>query len=245
MNSGIYTGYSGLKAQSDALEILANNLANLNTTGFKEDKAFSTYINQSLEASQNPADLNTTINQVIQTRSSLNMESGSLNATSRDLDVAIAGSGFFVVETPRGIRYTRNGSLDLNAQSVLTTADGNPVLGANGRAITLGPGKIRIGEDGNVSLDGVEVDRLKVVAFDNVSTLEKEGKSLFISKNGREAEKSSDAKIKSGYLEQSNVNPISSMVRMVEIMRHFEAIQKSINLVMNDINAKAIEKLGR
>jgi flagellar basal-body rod protein FlgF len=244
MNSGIYTGYSGLRAQSDALDILANNLANLNTTGFKEEKAFYTYINQSLAASQNSGDLNTAINQSIQTRSALNVEAGSLNATNRDLDVAIAGNGFLAVETPRGIRYTRNGSLDMNAQSVLTTADGYPVLGANGSAITLGPGKIGIGEEGDVTLDGVHVDRLKIAAFDDVSVLEKEGNSLFISQKGQEAEKSSDAKIKSGYLEQSNVNPVSSIVRMVEIMRHFEAIQKSINLIMNDINSKAIEKLG-
>jgi flagellar basal-body rod protein FlgF len=245
MNSGIYTGYSGLRAQSDALEIMANNLANLNTTGFKEDNAFSTYINQSLADSQNPADLNAAINQQIQTRSALNTAEGSLNATNHELDIAIAGNGFLAVETPRGIRYTRNGSLDLNAQSVLTTADGYPVLGANGRAITLGPGKIRIGEDGDVTLDGVAVDRLKVVAFDDISTLEKEGNSLFIAKRGQESEKSSDAKIKSGFLEQSNVNPVTSMVRMVEILRHFEAIQKSINLIMNDINSKAIDKLGR
>jgi flagellar basal-body rod protein FlgF len=245
MNSGIYTAYSGLRAQSDALEIMANNLANLNTTGFKEDKAFYTYINQSLAASQNSGDLNATINRSIQASSSLNIEAGSLNATNRELDIAIAGNGFLTVQTPHGIRYTRNGSLNLNAQSVLTTADGHPVLSANGSAITLGPGKIGIGEEGDVTLDGVQVDHLKIVAFDDVSMLEKEGNALFVSKKGQEAEKSSDAKIKSGYLEQSNVNPVSSMVRMVDIMRNFEAIQKCINLVMNDINSKAIERLGR
>jgi flagellar basal-body rod protein FlgF len=245
MDSGIYTGFSGLKAHSDALEILANNLANLNTTGFKEDKAFYTYINQSLAASPNSGDLNTTVNQTIKTQSFLNAQEGSLNATNRPLDVAIAGNGFLAVQTPHGIRYTRNGSLELNAQSVLTTADGYPVLGAGGRTITLGPGKIGIGEDGAVALDGAEVDHLKVVAFDDVSVLEKEGNSLFLSKKGQDAEKRSDATIKSGYLEQSNVNPVTSIVGMVNIMRHFEAIQKSLNLIMNDINSKAIERLGR
>jgi flagellar basal-body rod protein FlgF len=190
MNSGIYTAYSGLRAQSEALEIMANNLANLNTTGFKEEKAFYTYINQSLGASQDAADLNTAINQSIQTRSALNTEAGSLSATHREMDVAIEGNGFLAVETPRGIRYTRNGSLNLNAQAVLTTSEGYPVLGANGSAITLGPGKIHIGEEGDVSLDGTQVDRLKVVTFDDFSALEKEGNSLFISKKGRDSEKS-------------------------------------------------------
>jgi flagellar basal-body rod protein FlgF len=245
MNSGIYTAYSGLRAQSDALEILANNLANMNTTGFKEQTAFYTYLNQSSDSPQNGADLNAVVNQSVQTQSTLNGEGGSLSATERELDIAIAGDGFLTVQTPRGVRYTRNGSLNLNAQFVLTTSEGFPVLGTSGRPITLGPGKVLIGESGDVFLDGVQIDRLKVSAFNDLSVLAKEGNSLFKSTAGQSAERASDAKIKSGYLEQSNVNPVSSIVRMVEILRHFEAIQKSIQLVMNDINAKAIDKLGR
>jgi flagellar basal-body rod protein FlgF len=245
MDSGIYTAYSGLRAQLDALEVLANNLANINTTGFKEQQAFYTYLNQSADASQKSGDFNTAINQMVQTRSGLNGEEGSLTSTSRELDIAIEGNGFLVIQTPRGIRYTRNGSLNLNAQSVLTTSEGLPVLGTSGRKITLGTGKIRIGEAGDVFLDDVLIDRLQVTAFSDLSMLEKEGNSLFISRTGESSGKSSDAKIKSGYLEQSNVNPVSSIVRMVEILRHFEAIQKSIHLVMNEMNPKAIEKLGR
>jgi len=245
MDSGIYTAYSGLRAQSDALEVLANNLANINTTGFKEQQAFYTYLNQSADASQKPDDFNAVINQMVQTRSALNGEEGSLTATNRELDIAIAGDGFLVIQTPRGVRYTRNGSLDLNAQYVLTTSEGFPVLGTSGRTITLGPGKIRIGETGDVFLDGEQIDRLKVTAFSDLSVLEKEGNSLFKSRTDKISGKSSDAKIKSGFLEQSNVNPVSSIVRMVEILRHFEAIQKSIHLVMNEINPKAIDKLGR
>lgn len=245
MDSGIYTACSGLRAQSDALEILANNLANVNTTGFKEEKAFYTYLNQSADASQGSADFNTVINQSVQTRSALNAEEGSLSATNRELDIAIAGDGFLVIQTPNGARYTRNGSLNLNAKSVLTTSEGFPVLGESGRPITLGPGKIRIGESGDVFLDDVQVDRLKVTAFNDLSVLEKEGNSLFKSRAGQDSGKSSNATIKSGYLEQSNVNPVSSIVHMVEIMRNFEAIQKSINLEMNDMDPKAIDKLGR
>jgi flagellar basal-body rod protein FlgG len=245
MNSGIYTAYSGLKAQSDALEVLSNNLANINTTAFKEENAFYTYLKESEGDAQQPADLNSTINQSIRIGTSVNSEIGSMNATSRDLDVAIEGKGFLVVNTPRGARYTRNGSLNLNAQSVLVASDGSPLIGVSGKPITLGPGKISIGEAGEVFLDKNQIDQLKVVSFDNLSALKKEGNSLFVSSGDRSLEKNSDAKIKSGYLEQSNVNPVSSMVRMVEIMRHFEAIQKGINLIMNDINTKAIEKLGR
>jgi flagellar basal-body rod protein FlgG len=234
-----------LRAQSDALEVLANNLANINTTGFKEQKAFYTYLQQSAERAQGTADFNSVINRSVITQSSVNLESGSLSETNRDLDIAIAGDGFLAIQTPRGVRYTRNGSLELNDQSVLTTSEGYPVLGASGRTITLGQGKIRIGESGDVFLEGVQVDRLKVTSFGDLTALEKEGSSLFKITGGQNSEKVSDAKIKSGFLEQSNVNPVSSIVRMVEINRNFEALQKSISLVMNEMNAKAIDKLGR
>jgi len=245
MNSGVYTAYSGMKAQLDALEILANNLANLNTTAFKEEEAFFTYLNQSLDAFQGSDDFSATVNRSVLAQGALNGAEGSLTSTNRELDIAIAGNGFLVVETPRGVRYTRNGSLHLNAQSVLTTSDGYPVLGANSRAITLGPGKIQIGEDGVISLDDTQVNRLKLVAFDDLSKLSREGSSLFMSPSNQDAEKISNAAIKSGYLEQSNVNAVSSIVRMVNILRQFEAIQKTINLEMNDMNTKAIDKLGR
>lgn len=245
MNSGIYTGYSGLKAQSDALELLSNNLANINTTAFKEENAFYTYLQQAPGGSGQTADLNSTINQTIRIGTAVNQQGGALTATARELDIAIEGNGFLVVNTPRGIRYTRNGSLNVNPKSELVASDGSPVLGVSGKPITIGPGKISISEKGEIFLGKNQLDQLKIVSFDDLSALKKEGNSLFVSRSDRSLEKSSDAKIKSGYLEQSNVNPVSSIVRMVEILRHFEAIQKSINLVMNDINTKAIEKLGR
>jgi flagellar basal-body rod protein FlgF len=242
VNSGIYTAYSGLKAQVDALDLLANNLANLNTPGFKEEMAFFTVLNAAGEIPQ--AELNSTVNRSVMTRGTVNPTEGSLNPTNRDLDIAIEGQGFLVVQTPHGIRYTRNGSLKLDGHGVLTTMEGAPVLGTEGRPITLGPGKISIGEDGTVAWNEALAGRLKVITFDDFTKLEKEGSSLLVSRAGREQEKNADAKIKSGYLEQANVNAVSSVVRMVEIMRRFEAIQKSI-VVMNDINSKSIEKLGR
>jgi flagellar basal-body rod protein FlgF len=245
VNSGIYTAYSGLQAQVDALDILANNLANLNTKGFKEERAFFALLNQSMDAPQGMSELNSTINNSLMTRSALNATEGSMSSTYRDLDIAIEGNGFLVVETPRGIRYTRNGSLNINAQGVLTVSDGSKVLGSNGRPITLGTGKVHINESGEIYLNDIRADRLKVVNFADFSVLEKEGSSLFVSQAGRESEVDSNAKIKAGYLEESNVNPVSSVVRMVSILRHFEAIQKSVNLIMNDINTKSIEKLGR
>jgi flagellar basal-body rod protein FlgF len=246
VNSGLYTAFSGMQAQLDALEVLANNLANMNTAGFKEEKTFFTFLNQSLDSSPGLEELTRTVNRSVLAHGTMNPAVGSLNATHRNLDVAIEGAGFLAVQTPGGTRYTRNGNLQVNAQSVLVTSEGFPVLDAeNSRPITLGPGTKFINEDGLVSLDDAAVARLKVVAFDDLSMLEREGHSLFASRSGAETEKQSDAKIRSGYLEQSNVNPIECVTQMVGILRHFEAIQKSIHLLMNDINSKAIDKLGR
>jgi flagellar basal-body rod protein FlgF len=229
----------------DALDILANNLANLNTPGFKEEMAFFSLLNPAAESAASAGDLGSIINRSIKTESALNSMDGSVNQTNRNLDVAIEGNGFLTVQTARGIRYTRNGNLQLNSQNLLVASDGSPLLGTKDRPITLGPGDITISEEGIVSLDGVEVDRLKVVAFDDLSNLAKEGNSLLMLQNGKSEGKISNAKIKSGYLEQSNVNAVSSIVRMVGIMRQFEAIQKTVNLVMNEMNTKSIEKLGR
>jgi flagellar basal-body rod protein FlgF len=245
VNNGIYTAYSGMQAQLDALDILANNLANLNTAGFKEENAFFTVLNQSLNESQGSENLNQTINQAVQALPALNAAEGSITPTGRDLDIAIEGKGFLAVDTPHGIRFTRNGNLRLNAQSMLTTSDGFQVMGDNDRAIALGPGKIQINTDGVVSMNGNQAGRLKVVAFDDMSALQKEGSSLFASRTNPAAERPADTTIRSGYLEQSNVNSVASIVRMVDILRNFEAIKKTVDLIMNDINTKAIERLGR
>jgi len=245
VNSGLYTAYSGLKARSDALEILANNLANVNTTGFKEERAFFSLLDESSKALDNAGTLGAAVNRNVLAHQALNPAEGSLISTGRDLDVAIEGNGFLVAQTPQGIRYTRNGNLHLNSQAVLTTSEGFPILGTSGKPITLGPGQIDISSDGEVSLKGAAVDRLKIVTFPDLSTLEKEGNSLFIARGGRAGEKAPEAAVKSRYLEQSNVNAVSAIVQMVDILRHFEAIQKSVNLLMNDLNSKAIERLGR
>ncbi len=245
MNSGIYTAYSGMQAQADALDVLANNLANVNTTGFKAEKAFFTLLQQSVAESDNQNALHAAVNKPVAARSTFNGEAGLMNNTYRDLDIAIEGNGFLVIQAPQGIRYTRNGNLHMNPQGVLTSSDGFPVLGVENKPIVLGPGKISIDNNGDIRLGEEAVGRLKLVCFENLSSLEKEGSSLFLSRNGQEFELKSDAKVKAGYLERSNVNPVQAVVQMVSILRNFEALQKSMNLITHDMNKKAIENLSR
>jgi flagellar basal-body rod protein FlgF len=246
VNSGIYTAYSGMQAQLEALDLISNNLSNLNTAGYKEQTAFFTVLSRYTDSSGNPGDLNAVINsQSILADSLLNIEDGSISLTHRDLDVALTGNGFMAVQTPNGTRYTRNGSLIRNAQSILSTADGFPVMSTGGKAISLGPGSVIINESGEIFLNDARVDRMKIVTFDNPSMLVREGRSLLAPRDGQAIEKAADARVNQGYLEQSNVSAVSSVVRMVGVMRQFEAIQKSLSLEINDMNSKAIDRLSR
>lgn len=245
MHSGIYTAYSGLKAQMDALDTLANNLANVSTVGFKEQKAFFTALNLALDGANAP-ELDSAINtHEVLAQNALNLTGGSLVETGRNLDLALVGNGFLTVETPAGVRYTRNGNLMTDAKSVLCTSEGYPVLGTRGR-IVLSPGKVDINEDGEILVDGARVDRLQLSAFDDPASLIPEGSSLLAPARSDQTPKAaSGVTVKQGFQEQSNVNPVLATVRLVEIMRRFEAIQKGISLMSNDMDTKAIETLPR
>lgn len=234
MHTSLYTAYSGMRAQMNALEVVSNNLANVNTDGFKEHRTFFTM----LAGASGESSPNVTAGQ------SINNSEGPLSRTGRDLDVALAGPGYLVVETPRGLRYSRNGSLSLDGSSVLVNKDGYPVLGDKGR-ITLGPGRVTISREGRVALEGRPVDRIRQAAFGETEELAAEGGTLFAPRSAAAKPRESSAEVRQGYLENSNVNAVGSVVALVAIMRQFEAVQKTVNLLMNDINGKAIERLAR
>ncbi len=243
MSGGILAAASGLKAQMDALDVLANNMANLNTAGFKEQKAFFSILSEALDDDDRDEPMSS-VDAPIQAGASLNMVDGVMQGTDRDLDIALTGDGFLTINTPSGLRYTRNGSLSLNSRSELATPDGLSVMG-DGGPILLGSGKVNITAQGDVFLDGNKVGRLKIVSFDKPGLLQREGNSLLAVPASGVKTIAGTAQVKQGYLEISNVNPVASVVEMVGIMRRFEAIQKSISLLSNNLDAKAIEKLGR
>jgi len=229
----------------DALDLLANNLANVNTAGFKEQRAFFSLMER-LNAAATGDELAAVVNnRPVLGGSVLDLSNGAILPTGRDLDLALVGQGFLSIQSPGGVRYSRNGNLTTNSRGQLVTSEGFPVLGEKG-AITLGPGKVEMGENGDVRVNSVFVDRLKLVGFPDTSRLQREGNSLFLLPPGSpEPGLASETSVRQGFIEQSNVNPMTATVRMVEIMRHFEAIQKSLNLVSNVLDAKSIEKLSR
>jgi flagellar basal-body rod protein FlgF len=229
----------------EALDIMANNLANVNTAGYKEQKAFFSVLRDTMNSSSEN-DLNPLFpERTVLARATMNLSDGILRTTQRDLDVALVGDGFMAVSTPRGVRYTRNGSMSINAKGELATADGMPILGENGSPIALTSGKVNITEQGEVYLNGTRVDRIKITTFDNPSQLLMEGNSLLAPGNSEMKTKPGNTTMRQGFLEQSNVNAVTSVVEMVQIMRRFESIQKGVNLVLNDLDSKSIEKLGR
>jgi flagellar basal-body rod protein FlgF len=240
VNIAVQLAASGLKAQVEALDLLANNLANLNTNGFKEEKAFFTYLDESMGSPQDadPGRLRT-----VSAQGALNVRDGLLQPTQREFDIALVGNGFLAVETPQGERYTRNGSFRLNAKSELVTSGGYPVLGPKGR-IAVTPGRLVITEQGGVYSDNTLLGQLKLVTFDEPAAMVQEGNSLLAPPSSQAKPKPADVQIKQGYLEQSNVNAVASMVEMVGLMRRFEAIQKSVGLVLNEVDSKSIDRLG-
>jgi flagellar basal-body rod protein FlgF len=245
MDSGLYSSYSGVKALAEMLEVLSNNLANVNTTGFKSDETFFRIYNHALaESTMQPLDKAINDSSVVQ-GTTVNFQPGPSTTTGRDLDVALEGQGFFVVETPNGVRYTRNGNFNLNAQGRLVTSEGFTVLGKQG-PIILKPGKVDIAQNGDIQVNGMRADSLRIVDFSDKRQLEKVGNSLFNPRSGAASEiEANTAVVRQGNLEQSNVNPVRQMTLMISMIRQFESLQKSIQMMMNTMNDRSINQVGR
>ncbi len=225
MISGIYTLIDGALVHQLRFETISNNLANLNTNAFRKD-----IISFSQTLSMNYVSVT-------------DFTPGPVRHTGNDLDVALEGQGFFKVQTPKGIRYTRDGAFTLNAQGVLVTRTGDVVLGENG-PITIAGGKMTITNDGQVVVDGTPVDKLMLVEFKRPQFLRKEGRSYYFHQ-GEENEvlAAAETSVKQSYLEGSNVNPTTEMIKMLEAFRSFESAQKAIQTI-DEITSKMINDQG-
>jgi len=224
MIKGLYISKAGMCARARHLDVIANNLANINTTGYKKDKLFYLRMREAQDALNDSAS-----NELAKVEIMTDYSSGELKNTGNPLDLAIVGEGFFVVQTPQGDVYTRDGNFTLDAEGRLTTLDGYPVLG-NGGEIQIVGNEIRIGEDGSITVDGEIVDKIRVVTFDDLTQLIKIGGNYFSDEQTNGAIEVSPEKIhiRQGYLENSNVNGIQEIVQMIELYRQFE-LEKLIN----------------
>jgi flagellar basal body rod protein FlgG len=168
---------------------------------------------------------------------------GMMASTGRDLDVALDGPGFFVIQTPEGERYTRDGAFMRRSDGVLTTRDGNPVLGEDGE-IRFGTEAVKIAEDGTIQVGEAVAGRLKVVAFDAPGDLERESGVRFRAA-GDATPTAATARIVPGSLEAANVSVVERMAALTEISRAFEGLQRGISVLANDVDGRAITELGR
>jgi flagellar basal-body rod protein FlgF/flagellar basal-body rod protein FlgG len=175
--------------------------------------------------------------------SRLDLDQGSLEKTGNDFDLAIQGSGFFVVRTAAGLACTRNGNFHVSPKGKLVTAQGDMVMGVTGPIDIVG-GPVSISPDGTISVDGAVAGQLKVVDFPAGTPLESVG-STYYSAPPKSEVPATDASIQQGSLEASNVNPIASAVELVTIQRYAELMQRALSMFHSDMNQIAAQDLPR
>lgn len=225
-----------LRHQMDGV---ANNVANMNTTGFKgETVLFREFLI--------PNEDGTDYSYVVDFGIARDLSNGELIPTGNIFDIAIEGNGYFMIETGAGQRYTRNGHFSLNGDGVLVTADGDPVLNDRGRELTFSPadGAITINRDGSIAAEFVDggFGRIGVVSFANVRGLTKVGYGLY--ETNQEPNPAENVTLHQGMLENSNVKAVVEMARMVDVSRKYQLIQRLIDAGY-DLKRSAIQRLGR
>ena len=241
MNSGLYAACAGLVAQSQALDLAANNLANVNTTGYKGQ--LPSFRSVLANASTPANSVARAVNDFgVLGGSRLNLAQGTLERTASDLDFALQGEGWFAVQTSSGRLYTRNGSFHVDTSGRLVTADGNPVLGAQG-PVTVPAGKLSVSSDGTISVDGALAGQINVVTFAAGTEITPSGGSYFSA--GTAKEQPSAAQVVQGSLENSNVDGISAAVGLVALQRRAEMLQQALTAFHSNFNRIAAQDLSR
>jgi flagellar basal-body rod protein FlgG len=235
MDRGIFVALSGATLHEKRLEILTDNLANVNTAGFKKRKPV---FEDAMPSPYGPRTFSV-LKEVV-----TDMSQGTTQKTGRPLDVAIRGDGFFAVQTPNGVRYTRDGSFTIGPDNTMSTNEGHPVMGENG-VIKLTSSEVTIDTTGAVQdSTGAVVGRLKLVNFNNPAMLSREGSYFVPSPDAKPTPAGDDTRVQQGYVEISNVNAVRAMTTMIEALRSYETHAKMIQAI-DDMTKKAIEEVGR
>jgi flagellar basal-body rod protein FlgF len=221
----------GLIQRAQAQEVLSNNLANINTPGFRGDRVSFA---EALEQAAGKGALRSVA------VTSIDLRPGPVETTGNDLDFAVDGAGFFVVQTPQGERYTRGGAFTLDGEGKLVTRSGYPVL-TDGGPVVADSGDLMVAEDGTVSVGGEPAGRLRLVSFADGRALRRWEGGLFEAV-GRPVE--AEGRILQGHLEGSNVSPVEMLTEMMTALRQFEANQKALR-EQSDTAEKLIGEAGR
>jgi flagellar basal body rod protein FlgG len=228
-----------MRIRLDDLDRLAADLANVETAGYKTERtsteaaerAFSTALDAAIDVTRGAG--------------KTDFRPGTVTTTGRDLDVAIEGRGFFEVQTPAGLRYTRGGNFIRDTDGLLITADGSRVMGTEGE-IKLPVGPVTVMSDGNIRVGQAIVAKLKIMEFASDADIQRETGTRFKAAEGGAAPTEAvDARLFGGSLEHSNASVVERIATMTSVMRSFEGLQKGISVLMNEIDGRAITELGK
>jgi len=257
MVSGINAAASGMMAQQLNIDVISNNLANVNTPGFKalmpvfkrvsdielQEKIKKDGFNQdkNIGTLSSGSTLDATI---------IDLKQGAMRKTDNKLDFAINGNGFFAIGTDNGDAYTRNGCFTLNEEGALVTKDGYPVLSESGSAIKIdisdkSMDKINVTNDGTIFLGKQEVDKLKIVDFEKPTDLISAGNSLYKPANEEITPiKAKNSRVEQGFIEGSNSNVIETMINTIAATRTYESLAKVVKTTEMTLD-KAVNDVGR
>lgn len=230
---GLLESVETLLNQEQRLNQVTNNLANVDTPGFKKETVTFDEMLYQVNRTRQRVGKGLRINTVHQ--------QGVIQKTDAPFDLAISGDGFFKVQTPAGDRYTRAGNFQRNNEGLLITANGYPVLGEGG-PITITGKKVDVAQDGTLFVDGTKIDRLASATVDP-QALKKEGENLFRLMEGAVEEAPTNFQVMQGHLEKSNVNTVTEMTEMIDLYRAYEGQQKMIRAV-DDLDDLAVRKVG-
>jgi flagellar basal-body rod protein FlgF/flagellar basal-body rod protein FlgG len=248
MDSGYYAACTGLAAQTQELELVANNLANLSTTGYRAQAAtFRSLLTGPGSVTLNP--LNAVINDFgLLSGSRTDLTPATLTATGNPLDLGLSGNGFFVVQSGQQTLYTRNGSFHVAPNGQLMTAEGANVLAEQTNLlnpptpVSVPAGAVTISPDGTVSVDGAVVAKLRLAEFAPATSLTAEGNSYYSAPANSELPAASTS-VHEGMLENSNVSPMLSVVQLISVQRNTEMLQRALTLFDNQLNLAAVQDL--
>lgn len=237
MPGGAYSALSGMQTRLQSLDRIAADLANINTAGYKSERTTRFVA---------PRDFGAELDAAVDVAAGgtrTDVKPGAITSTGRSLDVAIDGQGFFAIQTAAGVRYTRSGNFTRRNDGVLATVDGDPVLDAQHKSIKLGSGALSIDAGGVITAGDSPVGRIPVWRIDEPDLMRESGSRFAIAPNVKP--QPSDAVLVPNSLEQANVTTVDRMTMLTEVTRSFEALQKGISVLMNDIDSRAITELGK
>jgi flagellar basal-body rod protein FlgF len=243
MDNALYVGLSRQMTLRRELDIVANNIANANTTGFKVEDLM-VHTEQAKPAKT--LDGKAPVKFVLDTGVARDFTQGALTKTDGDFDLAIDGKAFFKIQTAAGERYTRDGRFTTNPEGILVTQGGAQVLDEGGGAITIDPklGPVTVGKDGIVSQGAVRVGKIALVRPDDMSSLAKDGDNLYRNTANTTLQPVTDAQVHQGMLEASNVNSVTEITKLIEIQRAYEGVAKMMDNTA-ELSRSAVERLGK